>query len=277
MRQHNDQPETAIIDSESEGSGQLLVIPYDSSPRLMPPPFVAADPALSPQEWRFRAGDLAVLLLVVFGPFIVASISSLWLGGLPTTANAVIPALVNAVIFELSGLILLAHLLYRQHRSYKSVGLGFAWMDLPLSVLLVVASYLAYAVCLRVITTLIATVAPHAPVASKAPNPLSIGLVGANALVWVFVLVNPWFEELIMRAYTISEITALGGNAAVAIAASVGIQLLYHLYQGLPRALAIAGGSLIWSLFYYRYRRIMPLILAHFIMDVQAVLHHARP
>jgi Type II CAAX prenyl endopeptidase Rce1-like len=278
MQQPIDQRQPAVTDSEE--SGQLSVFARDGSIHLihlMPPPFVAAALPLSPEEWRFRVGDLAVLLLVAFGPPIVASISALWLGGLTTSANAVVRALANLVIFEVVGLILLAHLLFRQRRSFKSIGLGFTWRDLPLGVLLVVASYLASAACWLAITAITSKVTGHAPAASRAPDPLYVGVVGLNALVWAVVFVNPWFEELIMRAYTMSEITALGGRATVAVAASVGLQLLYHLYQGVPRALAIAGGSLVCSLFYQRYRCIMPVILAHLVMDVLAVSHIVRP
>jgi membrane protease YdiL (CAAX protease family) len=276
MQEPIDQP--AVTDSEEPG--QLPVLARDGSihlTHLMPPPFVAAALPLSPEERRFRVGDLAVLLVVAFGPMIVASISALWLGRLTASAKAVVPGLANLVVFELSGLILLAHLLFRQRRSFKSIGLGFSWRDLPLGVLLVVASYLASAACWLAIAAITSAVAGHAPAAARAPDPLYVGVAGLHALVWAVVLVNPWFEELIMRAYTMSEITALGGSAAVAVAASVGLQILYHLYQGVPRALAMAGGSLVCSLFYLRYRRIMPVILAHLVMDVAAVSHIARP
>jgi len=67
------------------------------------------------------------------------------------------------------------------------------------------------------------------------------------------------------------------GSAALAVAASVGLQTAYHLYQGAPNALAAGAGFLLYACFYARFRRILPVILAHACWDLLVVLHRATP
>src|SRR5215469_16216757 len=47
-----------------------------------------------------------------------------------------------------------------------------------------------------------------------------------------FACLNPFVEELIVRAYTISEVINLGGSRSLAAILSVVSQASYHLYQG---------------------------------------------
>jgi membrane protease YdiL (CAAX protease family) len=70
-----------------------------------------------------------------------------------------------------------------------------------------------------------------------------------------------------------SEVRALGGAAIVSILISVGLQTSYHLYQGLPNVPSLAVSFLIYSIYYSRYGRISPVILAHLYVDAFALLH----
>jgi membrane protease YdiL (CAAX protease family) len=47
-----------------------------------------------------------------------------------------------------------------------------------------------------------------------------------------FSLLNPFFEELIVRAYLMSEVIDLAGSPAFAVALSVAVQFSYHLFYG---------------------------------------------
>jgi len=51
---------------------------------------------------------------------------------------------------------------------------------------------------------------------------------------------------------------------------------LYHLYQGLPEALSHIPAFWLFSLYFVRTRRILPVILAHMWMDVSALALHFR-
>src|SRR5438876_8427813 len=65
----------------------------------------------------------------------------------------------------------------------------------------------------------------------------------------VFFLINPWYEELIARAYLMTESFFLLGEKDAAVLLSVILQTSYHLYQGIPAALSIASIFLVFSLY----------------------------
>jgi membrane protease YdiL (CAAX protease family) len=94
---------------------------------------------------------------------------------------------------------------------------------------------------------------------------------GVSLLSIVFTCVNPFFEELIVRAYTMSEIQSAGGSVGVAIVVSLALQMSYHLYQGAAHAIGLATIFTIFSIYYAQTRRIAPIIVAHLIMDSLAL------
>jgi membrane protease YdiL (CAAX protease family) len=87
------------------------------------------------------------------------------------------------------------------------------------------------------------------------------------------VAVGPFYEEMIARAFTMSEVEALTGSAGLAVVASVALQTSYHLYLGLPNALAVGATFLISACYYARFRRITPVILAHALWNLYVALH----
>jgi len=103
-------------------------------------------------------------------------------------------------------------------------------------------------------------------------------LFGANVgvLPIFIVLLNPFFEELLVRAYLITEVESLFTSTSLAVMASVTLQTSYHLYQGVPNAISLSAGFLLFSLYFVRTRRILPIILAHLYLDVGAVLIYAH-
>jgi membrane protease YdiL (CAAX protease family) len=83
---------------------------------------------------------------------------------------------------------------------------------------------------------------------------------------------NPFFEELIVRAYLMTEIQFLTGSVTKAVIISTILQTSYHLYQGGAAAISHAATFLIFSIFYAKTNRITPVILAHLYSDVSATL-----
>src|SRR5580692_10417823 len=77
---------------------------------------------------------------------------------------------------------------------------------------------------------------------------------------------NGILEEVIVVGYLLSRLQKLGVHPAAAIAISAVIRGSYHLYQGM---------GVIFGLFYYRYRRIAPLIIAHTLIDAVTFIGYA--
>jgi len=95
-------------------------------------------------------------------------------------------------------------------------------------------------------------------------------------LLILFTVLNPFHEELLVRAFLITEVESLYRSTTLAAILSVTLQTSYHLYQGLPAALLHVPTFLVFSLYYVRTRRILPVILAHLFLDVTALAVYAR-
>jgi membrane protease YdiL (CAAX protease family) len=90
-------------------------------------------------------------------------------------------------------------------------------------------------------------------------------------LAFAFSVVNPLFEELITRAYLMTELEHLFHKAWLSVILCALIQAGYHLYQGWIPTFAHFVTFLFFSLYYQKTKRIMPLVLAHFYMDFFAI------
>ena len=92
----------------------------------------------------------------------------------------------------------------------------------------------------------------------------------------LFVLINPFHEELIVRAFLITEMEQIYRSTGLAVFVSVFLQSYYHLYQGLPPALVHVSSFTLFSIYFVRTRRIMPVIMTHLFMDAMALAVFAR-
>jgi membrane protease YdiL (CAAX protease family) len=103
-------------------------------------------------------------------------------------------------------------------------------------------------------------------------------LFGGRITAWtvLFVLLNPFHEELIVRGFLITEMEHFYNNTALAVSVSVLVQSSYHLYQGLALALVHASTFLLFSIYFVRTRRILPVVMAHMFLDVSALTLYAR-
>ena len=85
-------------------------------------------------------------------------------------------------------------------------------------------------------------------------------------------------EEVIMVAYLFDWARRIwpqlstGGGIWVIIIASAVLRGLYHLYQGFGPGVGNAIMGVIFGWLYLRYGRVMPLVIAHFLLDAVAFL-----
>jgi membrane protease YdiL (CAAX protease family) len=84
---------------------------------------------------------------------------------------------------------------------------------------------------------------------------------------------NPFFEELIVRAYLMTEVLDLTGSSTLAVALSVALQFAYHLSYGWAAAISLSFQFLIFALYYAFTRRALPIIVAHSLFDISGLLH----
>lgn len=203
----------------------------------------------SPSDRRLRLCELALVLGVGFLGPTVASITYWWTGQYPPAADS---SYLYSILQDVLTVALLVYVLYWQGRSLKSIGLTARFSDLGWALLLLFFSGL--------VSRAVAGVVP----------PVSADSSGYRALfsppglfLWLSIVPGAIREELVVRAYLMTEVADLTGHMGLAVLASVGFQTLYHLYQGIPSALISAGVFFVASLFYASTRRATPLIIAH--------------
>ncbi|MDR1393626.1 MAG: CPBP family intramembrane metalloprotease [Bifidobacteriaceae bacterium] len=85
-------------------------------------------------------------------------------------------------------------------------------------------------------------------------------------------LKNGLVEEVVAVGYLGQRLTELGWRPVHWIAASASLRGTYHLYQGFGPFFGNLVMGLVFAWFYQRTRRVMPLVVAHTLMDVVAFL-----
>ena len=90
------------------------------------------------------------------------------------------------------------------------------------------------------------------------------------------MIVNPFCEEFFVRGFLQTRLRQAGHDGLTAILVSVALQTSYHLYQGVLPCLALGFSFLIFALYYLARRRLWPVVIAHLIMDVLAMLAYMK-
>ena len=86
---------------------------------------------------------------------------------------------------------------------------------------------------------------------------------------------NGILEEVVVVGYLLSRLDKLGVNPVAAIAISAVIRGSYHLYQGIGAFFGNAAMGIIFGIFYRRYGRVAPLIIAHTLIDAVTFVGYA--
>jgi membrane protease YdiL (CAAX protease family) len=88
-------------------------------------------------------------------------------------------------------------------------------------------------------------------------------------------LQNGLLEETVVLGYLLTRLERLGVRRDRAIAISATIRGSYHLYQGFGGFLGNAVMGTIFGILFYRWRRNMPMIIAHTLIDATAFVGYA--
>ena len=77
-------------------------------------------------------------------------------------------------------------------------------------------------------------------------------------------------EEVIVVGYLLDRLGKFGWSMPLAIFASSMLRGSYHLYQGFGPFIGNAVMGVVFALVYTRTRRVMPLVIAHALLDIVA-------
>lgn len=224
---------------------------------------------------QMRAIELVLVCVIAFGGSIL--LSGYFLAGntfrnLPVGSNWPLWDWFVKALHESAALGLVWYFLTRRGKSFADLGLKWRWSDIGWSILLNITAAVAFVVVYQALYFSGLTKISYDMTYVRVGHILFKGGVSLPAILFQFL--NPFFEELIVRAYVMTEIKHLTGSTAQAILVSTILQTSYHFYQGTPAALAHGASFLIWSFYYAKTNRISPIILAHFYADMGGTLSY---
>lgn len=219
-------------------------------------------------EKRRRWFELGLVLLIAFAAFILQAIYLLVNGpeGVPHLSSTA--RFAYGITQEAGSLLLLGYVLSRRGLRIADLGLRWSVRDAGVGLLLAVLSYVAYRQGYRLVYV-VHFVLYGAPVYVPSPSKF-FGHPPAMAI--PFSLLNPFFEELIVRAYLMTEIIQLTGSTALAVILSVLLQTSYHLYYGWAGAISVSFVFLVSALYYGRKRLAFPIIVSHAVNDLYGII-----
>ena len=238
------------------------------TPPLYPPP-----QSPIPSGQRSRKLQFYLVVAIAFALPILSSLI-VFFGHRPLHA-ATPRRTLAAVIFQLISLSCLYAALRYQKRSLKDIG-----VQIPMRIAEVGHSFAlffgAYPIGLVVGILLYAAYAAFGHSIQRTFNDSALFGDHISIMTVLFVLLNPFHEELIVRGFLITEMEHSYKSTGLAVFVSVFLQSSYHLYQGLPAALIHASTFLLFSIYFVRTRRILPVVMAHMFLDVSALALYAR-
>jgi membrane protease YdiL (CAAX protease family) len=86
---------------------------------------------------------------------------------------------------------------------------------------------------------------------------------------------NAVLEEVVVVGYLLTRLRQLGWSTVAAVTASALLRGSYHLYQGFGAFLGNAVMGVVFGLFFLRTRRVLPLVVAHAVLDVVSFVGYA--
>jgi membrane protease YdiL (CAAX protease family) len=207
--------------------------------------------------------ELCLLMLIAFGGWLLNSVY------FHRHGNNIFPLLPNelrcfGIFQEVAALALLGYMLSRRNIRWRDLGLRWSIHDLLSGFLIALLSYSAYWSCYHLLLTIHNAFLPSAPF-TREPN---IPYGWPPVMLILFYLLNPFFEELIVRAYLMTEVKALTGSWTLAAGLSTLFQASYHIHYGWPVTISLGIQFLVFSVYYARKQRATPLIVAHGIFDI---------
>ena len=271
----NEYPDTAercAIDAQplEDGNGPVADGGAEAEVLTVEPPAVAPSaielPALKATERQLRIFELVLVCAIALGDYIFYAMYH-FPGVAPGNSVGRSRSWLYSCLHEVSGLALLWYVLVRRSRSVSDLGFSWTNKDVPRSAVVWLMGTAAFGGVYAILHVTGLTPSAHAGAGAARVGRLLFG-GGITFMTIVFQFINPFFEELIVRAYLMTEIRQLTNSVAKAVLLSTLVQTSYHFYQGAALALAEGGIFLVFSIYYARTNRITPVILAHLYMDV---------
>lgn len=169
-----------------------------------------------------------------------------------------------SVVFALAPVALVVYLLHRTGESARTIGFDVrrprfdTWSGLVLAALIGCGGLVVYLVSWQLGLT-------------RTIVPSTLDGNWWDTLVLILqALKNGVLEEVIVVGYLLHRLAQMGWSPWKAVLASSVLRAFYHLYQGVGMFFGNLVMGLVFGWFYLRYGRVMPLVVAHTVIDIVA-------
>ncbi|HYH00940.1 MAG TPA: CPBP family intramembrane glutamic endopeptidase [Terriglobales bacterium] len=220
-------------------------------------------------ERGIRIRELLLVSAVALAGPVMGNIFAFSGSPLPDSVQLTRMRLLNTIVSEMIALAVLAYVLGRRSWGLRTLGFSFSWFDLPMSLAIGALGY--FFVNITFVLMWVAQWVLNARSLVLA-NPHTVLSSGVSLLTILVVIINPFFEELILRSYFTTEIAGLTNRLWVGTTASVIIQTSLHAYQGPVNMVVVGAMFVVFSVYFAKTQRILPIILAHMYFDIWALL-----
>ncbi|MEM7590374.1 MAG: CPBP family intramembrane glutamic endopeptidase [Cyanobacteria bacterium P01_A01_bin.83] len=229
-------------------------------------------------EWIIRIIELILILSIAFANSLIYSIRTLFNPEIRESFNNLHSNfdIFSTVIFQITAIGILFYILLIRQGNVASIGLRpnskMYWLDnilvcIVITLVIYILNVLIYACFSGLYYTVTNQQFIFAPPATS--------FAQGSLLLWIiFMVINSFFEELIVRGYLMSELDYLTKHKSFGIVASIILQTSYHLYQGWASALYLSITFIVYSFYFAKYKKIMPIILSHLYFDFAALFYY---
>jgi len=171
--------------------------------------------------------------------------------------------MINMMIIQLLSLSAAGFVLHCKGWTPWDFGIQFSFSQCGAGLLLFLADYAAF-IALYVVTANIFGLS------SELRAPTFTGGFSLTAAI-LFSAFNAFFEEVVTVGYVLGGMRHHGRVFAVSL--SMFLRFLYHTYQGPLACVSIMPMGILFASVYWRWHRLWPLVIAHFIVDAVFFLH----
>lgn len=206
--------------------------------------------------------ECCLILAITLGLPILNSLWAMTHFNETTTYRFTEASLVNMMIIEFLSLSAAGFILHLKGWRHQDLEIRFSFKQCGAGLLLFIASYAMYAILYHATTNLFGMQPGwgNFPVRSQ----YSVGVAVA------FSALNAFFEESVTVGYLLNSMRRHGPLFAISF--SMFVRFLYHTYQGPIAVVSIMPLGILFGAVYWRYRTLGPLVFAHFLIDVYALL-----
>lgn len=178
----------------------------------------------------------------------------------------------SMAVEELLLLALLWHILRLNGESFADLKPPFVGKDLFRGIGLWIWGYVStYAV-----TLLLWKILGGREAAEGSGRAMEIFQTKFNGFYLLAMIVNPFAEEFYVRGFLQTRLRQAGHGGLLIVLLSTGLQTSYHIYQGWVACLSLLPCFLVFALYYQAHRRLWPVVIAHLIMDLVAMLAYMK-